>query len=288
MASKKMMGYELKVGLTAALGLLFLVIMIFTVKKIQFGEAGYPIFVNFDFVDAIKPQADVVIGGGVKVGQVAEITVVGEKIRLKVILKHEVRIPKNAKFQILSKGLMGDKYLNIIAQEGAGEYLQPGAEVEGLEPTNIDKAFQRLGQVADSVKMLVGSPGVQSSFGETLRNFGALSGRLDNLVKKNEKSMNQGLYDFSEATKNLDEFSAGLEASTPHLQQMLSQDNAKNLAATLKNLESVSSRLDSQMQRIEKGEGTLGVLANDKKLGDDLRDLIHDLKKNPWKLFWKQ
>jgi len=287
-ATNKMIGYELKVGITAGLALLLLTLMIFTVKKIHLGQPGYPVYVTFEFVDAIKPNADVVIGGGVKVGQVSEIRVVGERVRLKIIMNPAVKIPKSARFQILSKGLMGDKYVNIVAVTDTGEYLAPGAEVAGIEPTNIDKAFQRLGQVADSVKMLLGSPEVQESFGETLQNLGKLSARLDDMVRKNEKHFSQSMQEFASASKSLDSFAQGAERLTPNLEQMASAQNAKHLSLTLKNLEQISSRLDAQVQRMEKGEGTLGLLANDKQLAEDLRDLIRDLKKNPWKLLWKQ
>jgi len=287
-STNKMIGYELKVGITAGLALLLLTLMIFTVKKIHLGQPGYPVYVTFEFVDAIKPNADVVIGGGVKVGQVSEIRVVGERVRLKIIMNPAVKIPKSARFQILSKGLMGDKYVNIVAVTDTGEYLAPGAEVAGIEPTNIDKAFQRLGQVADSVKMLLGSPEVQESFGETLQNLGKLSARLDDMVRKNEKHFSQSMQEFASASKSLDSFAQGAERLTPNLEQMASAQNAKHLSLTLKNLEQISSRLDAQVQRMEKGEGTLGLLANDKQLAEDLRDLIRDLKKNPWKLLWKQ
>jgi hypothetical protein len=36
------------------------------------------------------------------------------------------------------------------------------------------------------------------------------------------------------------------------------------------------------------GKGTAGALLSRDELYSDLRELIRDLKRNPWKLFWKE
>ncbi|MCK5218836.1 MCE family protein, partial [bacterium] len=175
MAKKRMAGIEWKVGITIGAALLLLILAIFTVEDLHLGEKGYPVYVSFQFVDALKPQSDVVIGGGVKIGHVSEIMIKDDRVLLKVMVKDNVKIPANAKFRILSKGLMGDKYVNVVAQADSGEYLQPGDHIQGVEPTNIDKAFQRFGQVADSIKQLLGDPEIKTSFSNMLNNFGNLS-----------------------------------------------------------------------------------------------------------------
>ena len=40
-------------------------------------------------------------------------------------------------------------------------------------------------------------------------------------------------------------------------------------------------------ERINKGEGTIGKLLSDEGLYNEIRDLVQDVKKHPWKLFWK-
>jgi phospholipid/cholesterol/gamma-HCH transport system substrate-binding protein len=232
-------------------------------------------------VDALKPQSDVVIGGGVKIGHVSEIVIKDDRVLLEVMVKDHVKIPANAKFRILSKGLMGDKYVNVVAQADSGEYLQPGDHIQGVEPTNIDKAFQRFGQVADSIKQ-------KTSFSNMLKNFGSLSHRVDRLVKKNEKNIDQGLQNFSRSARSLRKFSVAIEGIGPNLKQMFSEGNSEDFETTLQNLKTLSVRLDAQVAKMEKGEGTLGALIHDQKMARDLKDLINDLKKHPWKLLWKR
>jgi phospholipid/cholesterol/gamma-HCH transport system substrate-binding protein len=288
MDRRKDVRLELRVGIAAGVALLLLAIIIFTVGKIKLGKSGYPVNISFDFVDAINPQADVLIGGGVKIGYVEAIAIQGERIYVRAIIDRKVRIPVDAKFQILSKGLMGDKYLNVIPSANTQAYLEPGAQVEGMEPANMDKAFQRLGQVADSVKSLLGDPAMKSSLVDALQSFSSLARRLDQLVEKNEKRVTQSVKDFSLAAGEVRDFSQDLKTFSSSANQILTPQNADNLKASLENLKKVSARLDTATEQMSQGKGVLGVLLNDPKVGEDLKDLVGDVKDNPWKLLWKQ
>jgi phospholipid/cholesterol/gamma-HCH transport system substrate-binding protein len=49
----------------------------------------------------------------------------------------------------------------------------------------------------------------------------------------------------------------------------------------------VAAKADRLLGRIEAGEGTLGGLSKDPAVYDDLKSLVTDLKKHPWKVLWK-
>ncbi len=52
-------------------------------------------------------------------------------------------------------------------------------------------------------------------------------------------------------------------------------------------LDSLSGRADRLLAKLEAGEGTMGAVMKDKQVYDDLKALLTDLRKNPWKLLWK-
>lgn len=52
-------------------------------------------------------------------------------------------------------------------------------------------------------------------------------------------------------------------------------------------LEQLAARADRVLARIEEGEGTGGALLKDPTLYDELRTLVTDLRKHPWKILWK-
>jgi phospholipid/cholesterol/gamma-HCH transport system substrate-binding protein len=279
---------ELKVGIAAGVALLLLAIIIFSVGKIRLGHSGYPVYVTFNFVDAINPQADVLIGGGVKIGHVETINIQSERIVVRLIINHNVSIPVDAKFQILSKGLMGDKYINVIPTTETQEMLKPGSQVEGMEPANMDKAFQRLGQVADSVRALFGDPEMKSSVVDALKSFSSLSRRLDRIVSANEGRIDRSIRDFSDSAREVSQFSRDLKGYSTGLQDVLSQQNRENMSTILQNLRATSEKLAQESERISQGQGALGVLVHDEQVGKDLKQLVKEIKENPWKLLWKQ
>ena len=49
----------------------------------------------------------------------------------------------------------------------------------------------------------------------------------------------------------------------------------------------LAGRADKLLSRLEAGDGTLGALMKDKQAYDDLKSLLADLRKNPWKMLWK-
>lgn len=58
-------------------------------------------------------------------------------------------------------------------------------------------------------------------------------------------------------------------------------------AAAGEKLDAIALRADRMLARLEAGEGTLGATLKDKQVYDDLRSLLSDLKKHPWKMLWK-
>jgi len=53
-------------------------------------------------------------------------------------------------------------------------------------------------------------------------------------------------------------------------------------------LDEVAKKADRMLARIEAGEGTLGGLAKDPAVYQDLKALLTDIKKHPWKILWKE
>jgi phospholipid/cholesterol/gamma-HCH transport system substrate-binding protein len=74
----------------------------------------------------------------------------------------------------------------------------------------------------------------------------------------------------------------------------LSPQDGERLRAALQSytaagahLEQVTARAERLLARIEAGEGTLGALQKDPQLYEDLKALVTDLRKHPWKVLWK-
>ncbi len=91
---------------------------------------------------------------------------------------------------------------------------------------------------------------------------------------------------------------AETKALVTHLEQTsgaLTAEDVTRLKATLakydalaETLNKVSSNADQLLAGIQRGEGTAGMVVKDPKVYQELRDLLDDLKRHPWKLVWKK
>lgn len=52
-------------------------------------------------------------------------------------------------------------------------------------------------------------------------------------------------------------------------------------------VDALAGRADKLLVKLEAGEGTMGALLKDKQAYDDLKALLADLRKHPWKMLWK-
>jgi phospholipid/cholesterol/gamma-HCH transport system substrate-binding protein len=61
-----------------------------------------------------------------------------------------------------------------------------------------------------------------------------------------------------------------------------------NLNAAAANAQRTSADAQAIVVRLKRGEGTVGALLADEAIYDDIQELLRDLKRNPWKFFWKE
>jgi phospholipid/cholesterol/gamma-HCH transport system substrate-binding protein len=50
---------------------------------------------------------------------------------------------------------------------------------------------------------------------------------------------------------------------------------------------SLAENIDDGISRVKNAEGTIGKLLYNDAIYNDLSELVGDIKRNPWKLFWK-
>jgi phospholipid/cholesterol/gamma-HCH transport system substrate-binding protein len=105
------------------LGLLFLALKASNLLSMTTGQT-YSVTALFDDIGGLKPRA-AVRSAGVLVGRVREIGFDDTRYQAVVVLDLDrgVQFPKDSSAQILTSGLLGEKYIG----------LQPGAEAEMLK-----------------------------------------------------------------------------------------------------------------------------------------------------------
>ena len=61
----------------------------------------------------------------------------------------------------------------------------------------------------------------------------------------------------------------------------------QNATGSVHNLEQATADAAKLLRRIERGEGTAGGLVQDPQIYDDIKELMRDLKRHPWKVLWR-
>ena len=101
------------------------------------------------------------------------------------------------------------------------------------------------------------------------------------VIGKDPVSQEEILERIIEVARKLDQTIAGFN------RMIADEQNLDSVSKTLKNLSMASGNLNDILEHMKSGEGTMGKLFYDNRFYDDLQGMTSDLKKNPWKLFYR-
>ncbi len=124
---------ELAVGLFIIAGMVCLGYLSIKLGKMEIiGEKGYEVYAVFSNAGGLKNGASVEIAG-VDIGRVRGITLDNYQARVVLNLPWKVKIQEDAIASVKTKGLIGEKYVEI--SPGASEKLiKPGDRIQETQP----------------------------------------------------------------------------------------------------------------------------------------------------------
>lgn len=279
---------EARVGLTALAGLVATAALIVFLGRVHISSPGYKVLVKFRYVDSLKPAAPVLYGGGVKIGEVDRINMLDGRVAVRLHVNKGVRIPDNAVISIHTSGILGEKYVQVNAAADSPVFLTPGAVVEGVDPGSLDRTLQRVEALTDFLEPLLTDPKFRGGVQGVLAGLNRVVADLGSLVSENKADIRVAVKDLRQLTGDLRARTGELEPILKNAGKLLSDGNTKKAEASLASLESSLLKLDRLLAQIEAKKGTAGMLIYDNEAGENLRTLLSDLKRHPWKLLWKK
>jgi phospholipid/cholesterol/gamma-HCH transport system substrate-binding protein len=283
-----MLSREKKVGITTLVSLACLGALVVFLGRIRVSSSGYPLHVDFNYVDSLKVDAPVLYGGGVKIGDVDGVEVSEGKVRVSLHIFNSVSIPQDSTITIHTSGILGEKYVQVNAGNVATGTLAKGAVIAGIDPGSLDRTLQRIEALTDFLAPLLQDPKFKQSFGATMGNLQRVTAELGDLIENNSG-------DIRESVKNLKALSQGLKAKVDDMKGiidsakgLLNEKNKRNVERSLENLDSTLTKLDRAMKYIDEKKGPMGAMVYDEETAQNLREILRDLKTHPWKLLWKK
>jgi phospholipid/cholesterol/gamma-HCH transport system substrate-binding protein len=291
---KQLAWSKLRVGIivTAALLILFFTFsFIGNVKALFSSEAS--IYADFNDVKGLQVGAPVWFAG-VNIGSVKHLSFSGEKIIAVMAIDSKALsyMKKDSQANILTLGLLGDKYVDVSVGSKESEGLKDGDTVLGQTRLELNEELSQLLTKIGSKKGSIGrlleedvlyrdlanSAKDIRLFAETLKTS---NGTISKLIK------DPVLYDrFLKASQSLDSFTQKLTSSKGTVNKLIEDESLYN------NVNTAAVKLNILLDAINKGEGPVGSLVYNKEFSEDmhstlkeLNSLLKDIKDDPKKYF---
>lgn len=135
---------EVAVGLFVLAGILCLGYLAIKLGKMEVvGAKGYELHAIFSNSGGVKEGSSIVIAG-VEVGRVKSIRLENYQAKITLTLPRGIQIQEDAIASIKTKGLVGEKYIEIVPG-GSEKFLSPGERIRETQPSvDLEELISKL------------------------------------------------------------------------------------------------------------------------------------------------
>jgi phospholipid/cholesterol/gamma-HCH transport system substrate-binding protein len=282
---------ETKVGILAALAITLLILGFNFLKGKNLLERKNTIYAVFPRVDALSPSDPIKING-LQVGLVSDLEEKDENLSGVVValnITKKINIPENSYAMIMSSPL-GSSTLNIVL--GTSEkYIQEGdtlvtrasggimEDLKGTLSPTVDKVngtLKSLDSLVEQVGVVL-DPKTKANLQAVIANLATASSSLTTLVNTQNGALAASLNNMSSFTGNLKRNNDSINHIIKNVDVMTQKFASLELEATLTKLQAAVDNLNVTLNKVNKGDGTLGLLMNDPKLYNNLNATTNSL-----------
>lgn len=253
-------------------------------------------YVQYDNVEGLVNSAPVTINGLI-VGKVSSIKFLDStgKIQVELQIKNDFPFSKSSVAFIYEPGLIGGKQIMIVPNFEDKTIAESGMTLLGnTKPGLTSLVADKLTPLQEKVEKMV------VSADNLLKNVNSV---LDAKTKENLKSgianLNETLAEFKVASKSVNEMLAdnkgkinstltNVDKASANFAKITDSISKANIGKTVKSLEKTLASVDKIMADVQSGKGTLGKLAKDDamynnlaKSSKELELLLQDFRLNP-------
>ncbi len=278
---------EFRVGIFVLLGLVSALFALFLLTDPSTFRGRYRISTVVEDAGGIR-RGDPVQMRGVNVGRVMSFSMDQPGVRITLEIEGEWDIPSDSRSRLVSGGILGGRTVEIV-EGGSPESIRGGAELPGETVQGLMDIPAELGQdvqaVLGQIQGLLAQPTLDAIQGSAVE-LQSLLAQLSQLAE------NQGR-EITQLTASLNRSALGLEdaaGSGEDLARAVARADSAllNVNRTSEVVLRASEALQTILQRMEAGEGTLGQLSTNPALYETLVEAIEsvrllsdDIRENP-------
>lgn len=308
--SLKTRSREIKIGILSVATILLFIWGFNYLKGRDVLMRQISIYTVYDQVNGLVESNPVLING-VKIGQVNKISFHPDRsgrILVELIISSKVEIPANSTALLTGADLMGNREIHVlmgnsILMAGHKDTLQSSTQISLQEEVSrqmlpIKRKAEDLISQMDSVLAVVqlifnaetrkNITQSISSIQYTVKNLESSTQKLDETIA-NEASRLASIMQYAESiTRNLhnnNELISNIIQNMSDISDTLASEEIKK---TIADAQQSIGNLNNIMEKIDQGEGSIGLLVNDKELYHNLEAsskqlelLLEDIRKNP-------
>lgn len=296
---------EIKAGAIAVISIIGFVILFQFMKGKSLFTTDNIFYAKYDNVEGLEPSSRVSING-LKVGHVDKIIPITDKsgkihFVLKVLVDDNFEFSKKSQIEIFEPGLMSGKQVRVnlayggeMAKDGdtlAGSYRESMMNNISSQVGPVKDQLQEVLKRADSLMLNVNAitdaqnqaqiRALLASLNRTVSSFESTSQQTNRLLANNDPRIQQMLDNANLAT-------ISARTAIDKYGRVAEQVDVQKLNNTIDKLSLTSDKLNNVISGIQNGEGSLGKLAKDEQLyqnlnetSANLNELVKDMKANP-------
>ncbi len=294
---------EIKTGVMVVSSIFIIIVGVYFLKGFNIFSSDKNYYCYFDNIEGLVPSATVQVKGYV-IGAVKEVSLSNNKVRVTIAVNRKIKIPTGTTAALFSPDLMSGKSLRLDLGNGPsnledkdtiqtklelGLLAKVGAQLDPVM-ANAQLIMLHLDSILTNVQSILNpqtKQNIQSgmaSLDVTMKNFAALSTKLNGASEQLTsmiRNANSITGNFAKNNENITKILGNLKSTTDQLSQSQLDQTIKELQATLSETKTI-------MSKVNKGDGTLGLMVNDKQLYNNLvtslnalDKLIDDVNKHP-------
>ncbi|MBZ0113509.1 MAG: MlaD family protein, partial [Thermoanaerobaculia bacterium] len=278
------MGNTIKVGFFMTVALIVLGYLILKAEDIQlFTPKGERLEAEFTDVAGLDDKSTVRMAG-VRVGRVDGIRLEDNLAVVTLLMERELVLTLGTRASIANLGMLGDKYVELMAGPSSARRLGAGDRIPGESPASLDEVMGSLGDLGKDLQkvtgQLTGTDGPEGPIGRLVANLEATSVQLREILEGNRGSIDTTMANFARASTTLatelPKVSAQLEGLLAEVRSVVGE-NRDQLHGSFENIEALTANLQKGVdslnivtERLANGEGTIGKLLTSDEAHDSL------------------
>jgi phospholipid/cholesterol/gamma-HCH transport system substrate-binding protein len=298
-----------KVGLLVIVALAaFMTLWVTLTQGTHDPATAITVFAYFDDASGIGPKSRVQTAG-IPVGEVSGVRLEGTRARVELRIRRDVPLKKDAALVKRSESILGDYLIDLVPGSPGAPLMPEGGQIAMVnDRTGMEEAVNKLNLIAGdiqevtrSLREVFGGEEGANNMQAIVKNLVEVSASLDTTLTQAGASLNSALVNIDALSRdvrkladsqdeNIAAIFTNVRGASEDVREVLGAikrvlgtgegeltASVQSFKDTLGKLDEAIERVQSIAQKIDEGEGPVGRLINDERLGENLGNTLDDV-----------